>query len=148
MAASNTQTLAAARKRCAILRLVIASGTTGLTMPELRTATGMPISTIGTALREFRDDGMVEASQPRGGPGNRWGVPGTRAAYEAQNAVALAAWAARLARRRVLASRKRDDDFESDGFARPSLQRIVPAHLAEPLRPAGPRSVFALGVAA
>lgn len=135
-------------KRATILRLVLASGTAGLTMPELRTATGMPISTIGTALRESRDDGKVEATHPRGGPTNRWGAPGVRAAYAEANSQKLALAAARIERRRLSAERKQSDADASDQFARPSLRRIVPAHLAAPLRPAGPCWVFAMGLAA
>lgn len=144
----TVQTLSAARKRRAILRLALAAGTIGVTMQELRVATGCSLTTIGVALRVLRDQGEVEASQPRGGPGNRWGAPGTLAAYQALHADRLAARAARQVRRRNNAVRKAADEDFANGFDRLSIVRIVPAHLAAPLRPAGPCSVFALGVAA
>ena len=70
------------------------------------------------------------------------------AAYEAVHAERLAILAARRERRRRCAARKEADAEFVDGFDRPSIARIVPAHLAPPLRPRGPCSVFALGVAA
>ena len=144
----TVQTVAAERQRRNVLQIVLASGTAGLTAPEMSAKLNMPLSTLLTNLRILRDEGHIEPSQPRGGPGNRWGAIGTLAAYEAVHAVRLAKLARKREKRRNYTERRIADAQFVDGFARPSIARIVPANLAEPLRPLGPCSVFALGAAA
>lgn len=131
-------------KRDAVLRIVLASGIDGMTMDEVKAKTGYSRSSVGIYLRLFRDQKLVECSMPKGGITNRWGAIGIRAAYLKNNAEKLVKYEALMARRQFLLERRMNDEREAEAFARESFVRIVPAHLAEPLRPRGPSSVWDL----
>lgn len=131
----------AKRNRATVEQLLVEVGTEGLPVLEIidRLPMKHPVNTVLQWLRELAAEGRVERSN-NGGPGCRWGPPGTYAAWKER-------------RRKTDAQRLRRHAREAYAKALPDLasvasmpdkpvQVIVPAGTRPPPPTSGVRSIF------
>jgi hypothetical protein len=132
----KTAAVVAAKKNL-VLAAVQNAGHDGIALRDLCALVSMPEGTIRYYLTQWRDAGLIEKSAPTG-VNVKWGAIGIAAAH-------AAAWernARKRESRRIRNEIRRAE--ENQPLADTMAQRWVPAHEAEPLRPAGPASVWGL----
>lgn len=144
----DTQSKRLARNLADVLAIVQQAGHVGINRKTVQSRLGMAEPYTAHLLRTLAGERKVESTHKQGGAGNLWGTPGIRkkhaAKLRAKRAEVQSELAQRMAIRNAAARQRRADEDEAEGFARPSVVRIVPAHLAEPIRPRGPCSVWGL----
>ena len=128
--------LAAYERAHYIQMMCLAAGFAGVSMKDVRAATGLQESAAGDWLRILRSVGAIEPSADFGRR-VRWGPPGTWAHY--------APWREKGLRNRMKrAERKADQNAHMDEAEKPFLRVVRAATECAPIQKAGPASVWEL----
>lgn len=126
-----------------ILAILEAEMPAGISCARLARRMKLSEGFAGYALQDLQRIGRAELCGTRG-PGCRWGLPGIAAHFAARNASMLAE---RQRQRDNKHANKEAVVFAAAWSETAPTHSLVPAHAAPPLRPAGPRDVWALAAA-